>query len=515
VPHRIKRTIAGLALAPALLAQAAVLTPSVAQTFDRRERQQETRTLRGSYGEPVDEADRLDERRSSDTLQRDGGGGADGTRDRSANGTDGLRGTIETGTDGPDAVPAAQGPQAPVGETPEPLEPLDVAEDPVLETIEEDPYAPIGVRMGSFLLFPELAAESVYNDNIFLSSIRPEGDWALALTPALRVQSDWSRHSLEANVGGEYSFHERFRTEDDESFAADVTGQIDLRRSTNIVASAGYSRAFEDRSSSDFPANAAERPLVRSNDWSLGGNHTFNRLTLTLRGDVSTDNYGDSVAVDGSLIDNSGRDYTERRLTSRAGYEFQPGVQAFVEGSVNERDFVEAVDSGGQLNGSSGHDIQAGLAFKLSGKLTGEASAGYALQTPDDPTLKDVDGLIFNAALEYKPTALTTLRFDAASQVAETTVTGSAGSINRNVEFSAEHRPRRNIILGASIGYQNEKFSGTGETDEDWTTGLTGEYLFTPSVGLIVSYEHVESTSSVPGNDYSTNEVRMGMRFRR
>lgn len=503
MPLRIKWTIASLALAPVLLVQAADVSPLAAQTAYERERQRETRTLRGAYGEPADEVDRLDERRA-DGVQRQGDG-----QGRS----DGLRGMVEDRAAG--SEPAVLAPQAPVGETAEPLEPLDIAEDPVLETVEEDPYAPVGVRLGGFLLFPELSAESIYNDNVFLSSIRPEGDWALALTPALRVQSDWSRHSLEANIGGLYSFHERFKTEDDETFTSNVTGRLDLRRNTNIVGSAGFSRALEDRGSSDFPTDSVERPLVRSNNWSLEGNHTFNRMTLTLRGDVATENYDNSIAADGSLIDNSGRDYTERRLTTRMAYEFQPGIEAFVEGSLNDRDFVEEVDSGGQLNGSSGHDVQAGLAFKLTGKLTGEASAGYALQTPDDPTLKDIDGLIFNAALEYKPIALTTLRFDAASEVAETVETGSAGSIERSVEFSIEHRPRRNIIVGASIGYENEKFSGTDETDEDWTFGLTGEYLFTPSVGLVVSYDHDRSMSSSPGDDYTTNEVRMGMRFRR
>lgn len=400
--------------------------------------------------------------------------------------------------------------------TPETPKALAVDEDPVRDPPEEeDPYAAQGIRVGGFLLFPELAVESVYNDNIFLSPARPEGDWALELTPSLSLRSDWSRHSLEANVSGVRSYHEEFETENDETFSANVTGQIDIRRDTNIIASTGYSKSLEDRGSNDFPSNAAERAATRNRDASFEGNHTLNRVTLTLRGELSDENFDNSVASDGSTIDNSERDFTEQRLTGRVAYEFQPGVQAFVEASTNDRDFERKTDSNGLLNGSSGHEVQAGLAFKLTGKLTGEASAGYALQTPDEPTLKDVNGLIFNAALEYKATALTTLRLDAASEVEETTSADSAGSINRSVEFSVEHRPRRNIILGASIAYENEKFSGTNETVEDVTAGMTGEYLFTPSVGLIVSYEHGESISSTPGSDYSTDEVRMGMRFRR
>ena len=393
---------------------------------------------------------------------------------------------------------------------------LDTREDlPRDRDREEDPYAALGIRLGSFLLFPELSAETVYDDNIFLSGTNQEGDWALALTPSLRIDSDWSRHSLSATLSGERNYHDRFSTEDEKTFSAGVTGQLDILRNTNLVATANYSQFLEDRSSTDFPANASERPKTHNRDASLEGNHTFNRVTLTLRGETAEEDFSDSTAVDGSLINNDDRDFTERRVTGRVAYEFQPGVSAFVESSANERDFKQPIDDDGTANGSSGHDIQGGLSFLLTGKLTGEASAGYAIQNPDDASLGDVDGLIFNSALEWRATGLTTVRLDASSEVAETTNTGSAGSIVRAAEISVEHRPRRHIILGASLGYELETFSGSDQEDKEWAAGLTGEYIITRSVALTLDYEHLKSWSNVPGSDYTTDEVRFGVRVRR
>lgn len=508
MPQRIKPNIATLTLWAVLAGAPACVQAQTATDDDRFLGSAAIRDLtRAPDEEDVDRLDAQDNRPGS-------GQGTQGRQDSRRQG--GLRGSIGVDED------RARNPVSAAGTRPlrdrdesDGLEPLEIGQDPVLEPVEEDPFAPVGMRLGSFLLFPELTVESVYHDNILLSSTQPESDWALTLTPSLKVQSDWSRHSLEANVSGERSFHEKFETEDEETFAVDVTGQLDIRRTTNIVASVAYAEALEDRSSSDFPSNAAERAQTRNNEWSLEGNQTLNRVTLTLRGDVSSESFDDSVAADGSTIDNSQRDYTERRLTSRVTYEFQPGVQAFVEASVNERDFERKIDDNGLLNGSSGHDVQAGLAFKLGGKLTGEASAGYALQTADDPTLKDIDGLIFNAGLEYRMTGLTTLRFDAASEIAETTQAGTAGSIERVVEISVEHRPRRNVSLGASLAYSNEQFSGTDVTDEEWVTGLSGEYLLSRTVGLTANYEHIESRSGTPGGDYSSDEIRMGVKVRR
>lgn len=506
MPHRIRNFATILSALAVLAVIPAAWTPLEAQTLLRKSER------------PIDGLRRLGEDLPDYGEEKNN---ADGQGEAgSEQGNNGLRGSVSEEEEAQGSRQAGVDAEAPLERITEEEDKLPKAlavdEDPVREEAEEeDPYAAQGVRLGGFLLFPELAVESVYNDNIFLSSTRPEGDWALELTPSLSLRSDWSRHSLEANFSGVRSYHEEFETENDETFSANVTGQLDIRRDTNIIASTGYSKSLEDRGSNDFPSNAAERAATRNRDASLEGNHTLNRVTLTLRGELSEENFDDSVASDGSNIDNSDRDYAEQRLTGRVAYEFQPGVQAFVEASTNDRNFERKTDSNGLLNGSSGHEVQAGLAFKLTGKLTGEASAGYALQTPDERTLKDVNGLIFNAALEYKATALTTLRFDAASEIEETTSADSAGSINRSVEFSVEHKPRRNIILGASIAYENEQFSGINETDEDVVVGLTGEYLFTPSVGLIVSYEHGESMSSTPGSDYSTDEVRMGMRFRR
>ncbi len=380
---------------------------------------------------------------------------------------------------------------------------------------EEDPYAALGVRVGSFVLFPELSVETLYDDNLFLSTTSPRGDRVLVLTPSLRVESDWSRNSLAGTLSGVRSYYDRFPSEDDETFSAGVTGRLDIRRNTNLTAGASYSQSLEDRSSRDFPSGTVGRAETRNRDVSLEGNQGFNRVTVTLRGEISEEDFDDGTNADGSVNNNDDRDLTERRVTARASYEFQPGVAAFLEAAFNKRVFAESVDDDGTRNGSSGQDVQGGLSFQLTGKLTGEISAGYARQIPEEATLSDITGLIFNAGLEWRATGLTTLRLDASSDVNETTQAGSAGSIVRSVAISIEHSPRRNITLGASLGYEREESSGSGDLDEDIEFALTGEYNFTRSAALTAAYSYLDSTSNTPDSDYSVNEFRLGVRLRR
>ncbi len=507
MPHLKKLLFVPLTFA-ALAAAGLIAMPAWAQTAGQQSEQQEIDAendrrreeteLNGLRGILDPEQDEQSER---------------GARERE--GADGLRDTASPDTQGEDENTTGRG----FGDR---LDRDNIAtsqqsrdQDTVDETEEEDPYAALGIRMGSFLLFPELMSETVYNDNIFLSSTSQEADWSLELRPSLRLQSDWNRHSLTGTLSGVRSYHDRFTTENEETFEAGATGRLDILSTTNLVAETNYSESFEDRSSTDFPDNAAERAKTRNRDALLEGNHTFNRVTLTLRGNISEEDFDDGTTDTGAIVNNDDRDYTERRLTGRVAYEFQPGVSAFFETSTNERDFAEPIDDDGTRNGSNGHDVQGGLSFKLTGKLTGEASAGYAIQKPDDASLKDVDGLIFNAGLEWLASGLTTVRLDASSEVAETTEIGSAGNIVRAVVVSVEHRPRQHMLLGASIGYEIETSAGSDEEDKEWVIGLTGEYNLSRSVALMLGYEHLESFSSEPGGDYAVDEVRMGLRLRR
>ncbi|RME94377.1 MAG: DUF481 domain-containing protein, partial [Alphaproteobacteria bacterium] len=276
-----------------------------------------------------------------------------------------------------------------------------------------------------------------------------------------------------------------------------------------------HERDKEDIDSNDAPTGAAERTPFRVNSASLEASHRFNRLTASLRGTLSKEDYDDVALIGGGIANNDDRDLTERSFTGRLAYAFRPGVQGFVEASGNERDFVLALDDNGLRNGSSGYQLLAGISLAVSGKLDGEIAAGFARQKPDETSLEDVSGLILNGSLEWRATPLTTVRLEATSDVNETTSSNSAGSIERTVELSLEHQLRRNLVAGVSLGYAHERFSGSGQVDETYSLGLSGAYSLTRWLALTADYDHSREVSSVPASDYRENEFRVGVRLRR
>lgn len=373
-----------------------------------------------------------------------------------------------------------------------------------------DPYAPLGLRAGSFLVLPQIEVASEYTDNVFLSSQAPQSDRALALMPALTLLSNWSRHELAVELRARQTTHDRFSSEDENAYSALLRGRLDASERTKIGGELSHELAQEDRSSVDFPDNAAGRTDVTTDRAAIEGSHRFNRLTVSLRGSVTETSYGDVATADGGILSGETRDNRLHETGARAAYEFTPGISAFLDASVNDRQFERSTDDAGNPTGSHGYVAQAGLAFELTGKLTGEASMGYARQTPNDAALAPIAGVIFNADLTWRATGLTTVRFNA-----ESSVDSSARVLTRSYGVALEHALRRNLLLGAEFVFSTDSDFDTDEVTKNWDASLSAEYLFNRMVGLKGEYTYSLSDGPRAGDGYTVNAATVALTLRR
>ena len=136
--------------------------------------------------------------------------------------------------------------------------------EPALDRRQErqfrrDPFDPIGIRMGSFMIFPEAELAAAAYSNVFRGSADPLRDAALEIRPSVRAVSMWSVHALELRAEGTTSLHQRYASEDDRAALLEARGRIDLTRRTNIEALAAWELAQEMRGSIDVPIAASER----------------------------------------------------------------------------------------------------------------------------------------------------------------------------------------------------------------------------------------------------------------
>ena len=378
----------------------------------------------------------------------------------------------------------------------------------------EDPYKPLGVRAGSFLLFPAVELRGGYNTN---PSQSRDGDGARLYTvaPELTMQSNWSRHELKADLRGNYTGYDPDETPSLSRpyFNGKVDGRIDVLKTTRIDLQGRALVATEDPDSPNLQAGLKEIPIFTTFGGTAGLAHRFNRLEIAIKGDAERTQFQDSKLVDGATASNDTRNYDQYGGALRGSYELTPGVEPFIEVGADTRVHDIATDLSGYRRDSDGKTVRAGSTLELSRLLTGEFSLGYTERKYDDPRLEKISGLIGDASLVWTASALTTVKLTASSTIGETTTPGESGVLYRDAELQVDHALRRWLIGTVKFGFGFDDYVGAERNDERYSLGLGLTYKLNRNMQLKGEFRREWLRSNEPDNDYDANIFTLGMRF--
>jgi hypothetical protein len=375
-----------------------------------------------------------------------------------------------------------------------------------------EPYDPTGITIGSFVFFPDTEVAGIATDNVQTS---PDGrsDVAAEITSRSRLVSNWTAHALELRATNLTSFHDDFPSEDDRAWGIEARGRLDVTRRTDLQALLSHDVAQEGRSAIDA-STSGTRPDVTTDQAALTLNHTFNRLSLQLRGSITEVDY--SATTNGATIDsNADRDTETAEEVIRARWELKPTFSIFAETGLDQRRYEVAAVSDGLLRNSDGERYRLGIDFGSTGQiLRGEASLGFGRQTPDDARLSDVNAVLVDANLAWRVTALTSLLFSARTDIDDTSTAGSAGVISHQGGIEARHALRQYLIASAGLSYTDYDYDGAPIEENEFISTLGAEYFAYRDVILFARYQHVAFESNQPQSDYRADDVRLGVRIR-
>ncbi|WP_139247757.1 outer membrane beta-barrel protein [Hyphomicrobium sp. CS1GBMeth3] len=371
-----------------------------------------------------------------------------------------------------------------------------------------EPYDPVGIRIGSFVFFPEVELGGLWTDNV-LSSPDAQSDVAAEIRSSARLVSNWSTHALELRGTTLSTFHDDFSSEDDRAWSVEARGRLDISRRTNLQGVAGHDVSQESRTAID--ANqTGQRADVTTDRVELAFNHRFNRLSVQLRGGVSDTRYSDTNGMS-----NADRDTLETVEAVRAAWEFKPTLAVFAEQELNQRE-NRALPPDGISRDSHGTRTRIGLDFGSTGAvLRGTISVGYGRQMPDDNRLSNVDAFLFDANLAWRPTEITSFLLTAQSDIFETTTVESGGVISHTVGLEARHALRRYLVASAGVAYTHYDYDATPFTEQQWLAFTGLEYYASPWLVLFARYQHLDFASNDLDGDYTSDEIRAGVRVRR
>ncbi|MDH3659442.1 MAG: outer membrane beta-barrel protein [Alphaproteobacteria bacterium] len=366
-------------------------------------------------------------------------------------------------------------------------------------------YDPLGIRAGSFLIFPELAVTETYSDNVALDEDDEQSDFITQISPSIEFASQWSRHLLAVELGSDIAIHADEGDEDYQDFFALGRGRIDVSRQTDIDTNAELRWGHEGR---DDPEEAGGDQPVDVYDFGGGVavNHQINRLGFTVGGDVARTAYDDN--------DEEDRDANFYDFLLRTSYEVSPRLDMFVEGRYNIEDRDDNVDDNGIERDTDGYEARVGAGLDITSVLFGEAFAGYRVQQFAEDDFDDESGVSFGVDLNWNPTLLTSIGISGARDFEPTDEGGAASNFRTEFGISIDHELMRNLIVDGQARYQNDDFRGDDRSDDTVLLGGGLTFWLNRNLSFNAGYDFSERDSNQAGQDYTVNEFSIGLTAR-
>jgi len=379
---------------------------------------------------------------------------------------------------------------------------------------EEEPFGPVGVRAGAFLLRPSIELQTGHDSNA-QKVANGQSSWFNTVTGQLQAQSQWQRHELVLDLRGSYTAYHDVDGLDKPEMLASLKGRIDVSSVSRIELESKFGLATQFPSSPDAVAAVRRQPNVYSFGQTAAWVQRFNRFEATLGAGIERNVYQDADLTNGTTLSLEDRNYNEYSARLRGAYEWSPDTRPFVEVSVDRRERDLPVDFSGLARDSNGYVLRAGITLGRKERLSGEFSIGFAHRSYADPSLNDVQGMIYDASLVWLATGLTTFKLNATSGIEETAVPGASGVLRHDVKFTVEHALRRWLIASASIGFLRDDYVGANITNDYLRSSLALTYSLNRSLALKAEYRNEQLYSSTPGTDYSANIWLFGIRLQR
>ena len=379
---------------------------------------------------------------------------------------------------------------------------------------EADPYAALGGRSGGLLFYPAIELIGGHDSNPTRGS-GGAGAGIYTVAPELRVQSDWLRHELKADLRGSYNYYrpDSIPTLSRPYFNGKVDGRVDVTRNTRIDLGARMLVSTDNPGSPNLQAGLSKLPIYTTFGGTGGIAHRFNRLEIGVKADIARTVYRNSSLIDGTTASNEDRNYNQYGGTVRAGYELSPGFMPYVEAGADTRRHDLATDFSGYQRNSRGFTAKLGSTVELSRLLTGEVAVGYVKRSYEDPRLDPLKGLVGNAALVWSATTLTTVKFSAQSTVGESTVAGVSGVLYRDAGVQLDHSLRRWLIGSLKAGVGFDDYVGSPRSDKRYYLGAGLAYKLNRSVQIKGEVRRDWLRSNETANDYTANVFLLGLRL--
>ena len=373
----------------------------------------------------------------------------------------------------------------------------------------DDPFAPVGIRVGTFILYPELIQTVGVSNNIDKDAKATKGAFSETIL-STRLLSDWS--SNEAEFNSRLAYRKNFAGDAQQNPSAALDGRLRIDISRDTVATLRGAIDYEREDYSDVLDDNALSGRADVFSGSLAATLSHDFRPVSLAGTLTAARRSYSSLPAGSVDE----DYTTLTAALRTGYDLSPAVKPFVEASLGRRifDVPDPIQRDGPSRDAWLPALRAGVTVDLREKLKGEIALGYAWNVPDDGAAAKTGTPTIDASLVWSPQRGTDVTLAGSTSFAPE-LNGLSATSNYATSLAIAHSlgARTTLTAAASLGYED---STVEDQDKLLLSGVAGfTYWLNRQFALTGSYEHSRSFAVQPDNRYSADTLKLGVTLQR
>lgn len=239
----------------------------------------------------------------------------------------------------------------------------------------------LGISVGAFTLFPVLDLNFGYDSNVFATPAPTTASPVAVIRPSLELRSEWSNHSLRLLAAGGFGFYASAPTQNFQNYTVQLDGRLDIQTDFWLNGRIAFQRNTEALGTPNV--SFAQAPtVVDSVPIEASLYQKFNRLFYQVTAAATRYWYYDYSTITSLGLPGTSRDRTEYEERLQLGYEvFDDRLSVFISPTINQRVYVDTVNSAGQQRNSTGWTMGVGGTLTLSAKSVLQGSVGMTSQT--------------------------------------------------------------------------------------------------------------------------------------
>ncbi len=379
-------------------------------------------------------------------------------------------------------------------------------------------YDALGVRLGSFIVNPQIATSLGYSSNVFNDNSNKRSDVYASFEPYVTVASDWSVHQLRLTGAGDIRRFANQTLRNQDAWNVQGSGRIDVTSDFIVRIDGQVDKTYESPFSADVVANLTVPSRFLRTVIAARGTYDSGRSRLIGSLDRTSYDFSSVQFADGSIRDQTYRDRVTYNGSGTYELGFTPSLSLYTRLEADRNSYAVATSFGAPNRDSNGYRAVFGSNFDIAGVARGTVGVGYSYRKFDaSSTYRTARGLSVEARADWFPSELTTVGVLLQRRLIDVDLSNAGTSWENRIRTTVDHELLYNLIvtIGAEVGKRD--YTERSVSTNIYRAELGGRYQVTRWLGLDanIGYGSSQPSGSGLGNPFDELRGRLSIRIRR